>query len=633
MPYDSSEKRAFEISPSAFFAICAIAALVIAIAVMFSMGWFSGDLAENDMPIEELKPATSTEAELPTEIKQAWDQIDDPAKDGWDTEVFNENASGVLKKLAKIIATSERLTVDQLQPLLADNFSCSEMFPTTLEVGFDDGRSRVERATPGSGDRPNTDAEGLARSLQSLLAVLGDAKKIKCNFKLFDIERGEGITATRQYVAISGRNSKGMVEQNATWQINWIDSAKDEPLIESIDVVNFEQVTYSNPNGPQFVDCTKSALDQNDCYESQFLRGMNHWFNRVQDTRYFYLLGTPGLATGDVNGDGLEDLYVCQEEGLPNRLFLQQPDGSAVESSAKWEVDWLHNSRGVLLVDLDNDGDQDLAVSTIGHLILAANVGGKFELRKILATDDDAMSLSAADYDNDGDLDIHVSVYFIKEALAGSSRGNTALGAVGRQFGDAAGGGRNTLFRNDIDDPADWSFTDVTDESGLGKDNGWYSFASSWEDYDNDGDMDLYVANDYGRNNLYRNDDGQFIDVADSGNASDLAFGMSVSWSDYDHDNLMDLYVSNMFSSAGNRVTRQLMHETQEVRDTLQRFARGNTLLRNNGDGGFDDVSETAGVTVGRWAWGSLFVDINNDSWDDLVVANGYLTTEDSGDL
>ena len=98
----------------------------------------------------------------------------------------------------------------------------------------------------------------------------------------------------------------------------------------------------------------------------------------------------------------------------------------------------------------------------------------------------------------------------------------------------------------------------------------------------------------------------------------------------------MDLYVSNMYSSAGGRIAFQRRFQDsadEEVRAQLQRHARGNTLYQNQGDGTFKDVSEVSGVTMGRWAWASHFVDLNNDSWEDLVVTNGFYTGEDSGDL
>ena len=96
------------------------------------------------------------------------------------------------------------------------------------------------------------------------------------------------------------------------------------------------------------------------------------------------------------------------------------------------------------------------------------------------------------------------------------------------------------------------------------------------------------------------------------------------------------MFVSNMWSSAGIRVTYQPQFKanaTAEVKERLQRHARGNTLLKNRADGTFEHVSSQADVELGRWAWGSKFVDLNNDSWEDLVIANGFITTDDSGDL
>ena len=203
-------------------------------------------------------------------------------------------------------------------------------------------------------------------------------------------------------------------------------------------------------------------------------------------------------------------------------------------------------------------------------------------------------------------------------------------------YHDAENGAANTLFKNTTKGTGNHSFIDVTDEAGLNINNSRWSFAASWEDYDNDGDQDLYVANDYGRNNLYNNDKGKFTDLASKTNSEDSASGMSVSWSDYDRDGNMDLYVSNMFSAAGNRITnqKQFKNSTQQsVRERFRRFARGNTLLRNTGQI-FQDTSLSAGVNMGRWAWGSNFIDFNSDTFPDLIVANGYLTSKsESGDL
>ena len=453
---------------------------------------------------------------------------------------------------------------------------------------------------------------------------------LRFEFTLFNIEQGSAWT-TRQYFSMWGPTSEGIREQNASWLIRW--KSGSPPQIDWIGVEEFEQVESRNGRGrPLFSDITASALEHNSSYSEQFLYGMNHWLSRIEDTRPITWFGTPGLAVGDVNGDGRDDLYVCQEWGLPNRLFLQNSDGTATDVAEQAEVDWLPSSRSALLVDLDNDGDQDLVVAMVGAVVLAANDGfGGFSLQSVLSTSQDTMALSAADYDGDGDLDLYVGSYMADLVLGEKRPQHVSVPTPDFIYHDANDGARNTLFRNQ----GDWLFRDVTAQVGLEANNRKHTLAAAWEDYDNDGDQDLYVANDYGRNNLYRNDGGRFVDVATESGAEDRASGMSVSWADFDRDGLMDVYVSNMFSAAGNRVMSQSRFKpnlSDSERARFRHFAVGNTLLRNLGRN-FGDVSQSAAVSMGRWAWSSNFLDVNNDGWEDLVVANGYMSTDDPGDL
>ncbi len=111
---------------------------------------------------------------------------------------------------------------------------------------------------------------------------------------------------------------------------------------------------------------------------------------------------------------------------------------------------------------------------------------------------------------------------------------------------------------------------------------------------------------------------------------------MSVSWGDINRDGRMDLYVGNMFSSAGSRVTQQESfqpHADPAQRSVYRRMAKGNSLFLQNETGQFVDISQRAGAQMGRWAWSSVFTDFNNDGWEDLIVANGYITAADSTDL
>jgi hypothetical protein len=588
------------------------------------------------------RPSTTTtsDATMPIGLKTTWDEIDNPAQDGWETEVLAQETEKQLKKLGALLVSSRQPKPAELGALVDQDFSCQPLLPADLQTVFDEGPLLVERAETDTESQASAGGfvgiEGLAEALRSLSKEFQDAEDARFKFKLFRIKSSGDSAVTRQHLALSGRTSTGTVEHHATWVMRWkLESENRIPKLQQIGVEGFERTIYRSQTGPLFSDCTQSALEANACFRQQFLFGMNHWLTRIRDVSY---AGNPGLAVGDANGDGLDDLYVCQESGLPNRLFLQNPDGTARDVSAEWGVDWLESSRSALLIDLDNDGNQDLIVGIDSNLIVATGDGQRFKIREVLPTDGYAMSICSADYDNDADLDLYVCILY--SAKESDSRIPVAAAGVSTDvFHDANNGGRNSLFRNDISGDA-WNFADVTKQVGLDTDNQRVSYAASWEDYDNDGDQDLYVANDYGRNNLFQNDTANaeranFIDVANQAAAEDRAAGMSVSWGDYNRDGKADLYVGNMFSAAGGRIAFQhrFKADSPTVQSQLQRFARGSTLFQNSGDGNFNDVSLTAEVNLGRWAWSSVFGDVNNDGWEDLIVANGFITTEDTGDL
>lgn len=586
--------------------------------------------------------------DLPVATSRDWKQLDNPEADGWTIEVVSERAKETLVQLGPWLAGDPKVNESDLLQLLAPSFTTDGFRPETLKTVALADEYRVERwSTEHNASSPAPDTfrwkgtAGWQSAIAHFHAPWSGAAQRRIEFKIFRALRDEQGLVTQQYVALSGNTSSGAMEQHATWEARWESDPKSKTLrLRSVDVLDFEQVT--SPQSERWlVEATPAILGGETSYREQLLRGLSHWIDRNQDLRYFSPLGNPGLAVGDVNGDGREDLYVCQEANLPNRLYIQQADGSAVDQSATWQVDFLEGSRCALLVDFDNDGDQDLAVAILGGVILASNEGQSFVIRAVLETNDDTTSLAASDYDLDGDVDLYVCVDYPNDYFASRRSVPAQGGAANRVYHDANNGGRNALFRNDVHHPsqaAAWSFANVTSEVGLDRDeqNQRYSWAAGWEDFDNDGDQDLYVSNDFGRNNLFINQDGQFSDQAAKAGAEDIASGMSAAWGDPNRDGHMDLYVGNMFSSAGGRITFQPEFKSNAdplIRQRLQRFARGNTLLLNQGDSTFHDASEEAHVTVGRWAWSSNFFDINNDGWQDIAVANGYLTAEDTGDL
>lgn len=647
---------------------------LVAIALRDSSPPTTADSTENrvgDSPTLDDRPADSPVAsrqkspswkivevgqDLPHQ--ENWREIDNPAADGWETEAQHLAIKKQLNKIGKKIL-DPRGTAEKLAPLLTSDFTCKEIVPKNRETAVQTALLTVERSSAQATSEDTTavagydsqgaatfsGAAGLLQAVRESLPFIDRAEELRFEFKIIGIDASDqsGSVPTEELFSLFARTEQGLIEQHATWRTVWaLEAGKQKPRLKSIVVTDFEQTTTHNTAAPLMSDCTEAALASNRSYREQLAYGVNHWLDRIPFRTMLNLFGMPGLAIGDVNGDGLEDVYLCQDPGIPNLLFLQQPDGTLRDVSREWGVDWIEDARSALLVDLDNDGDQDLIVAIRSGVVLASNEENqRFKLRDVLPISEDATSLAAADYDSDGRLDIYACVYKPDELLQTSS--GASMGAALPQFvlHDANNGAANTLFRNMIEPDASWRFLDVTEEIGLDVNNRRWSLAAAWEDYDNDGDQDLYVANDYGRDNLYRNDvdaEGRrrFVDVGDASHVESSAAGMAIAWGDYDRDGWMDAYVSNMFSSAGHRITTQARFKpdaSQEVRQRLQHFASGNTLLRNVGNGTFANRSQAARVAMGRWAWGNAFLDLDNDGWEDLIVANGYMTTDDTGDL
>ncbi|QDT69229.1 FG-GAP repeat protein [Planctomycetes bacterium MalM25] len=546
----------------------------------------------------------------------------DPNSTGWQTEAFNEAAGKRLKKLAASMLKPDGAARSDLKKLIAEGFVCGAFNPqedaeSVKLAGIGVRRTGAAIGTPLEG------LDGLLKAIQTLPTPTAD---FHVKFKIVGVQPGDGIVVTPAYVEGGGVSRQGRVQWKADWRCTWTTGKDATPLLSSIEVKNYEQVITPERSAPWFVDETAAVLGDEPSYREQMLQSMDYWAGRIEGRLGINRLGHHGLAVGDVNNDGREDLYVCQAGGLPNRLYVTQPDGTARDIAASAGVDYLDDSTCALLVDLDNDGDQDLVVVSVSAAVVLSNDGrAKFTAQAIIPECRNAFSLTSADYDGDRLPDLYVGRYWPSD----KTRGEIAIPVP---YYDAENGGRNMLLRN----TGEWRFEDTTDAAGLDESNTRFTMAAAWDDIDQDGDSDLYVANDFGRNCLYRNDGGRFVNTAVEAGVEDIASGMSVSFSDFDHNGHDDIYISNMFSSAGNRITYQGRYSERFGANSLakiQRMARGNTLFKNRGDGAFEDVSVSADVTMGRWAWGSLFADFNNDSWDDLVVMNGFITTEDSGDL
>ena len=387
-----------------------------------------------------------------------------------------------------------------------------------------------------------------------------------------------------------------------------------------------EETVVTAP-APFFREITAHAFKEADSFEQQLRRGIPYWRAHLDAASGIDVHGHNGIAVGDIDNDGVDEIYVCQPGGLPNRLYKNR-DGVLQDITDSAGVGVLDPTSSALFLDLRNSGLQDLIVLRPDGPLLFLNQGGaRFKRQqgafRFRTTPQGSFTgMAAADYDGDGLLDLYLCTYsFFRD-------GNQYRYPT--PYHDAQNGPPNFLFRNQPTADGSVHFFDVTESAGLNKNNNRFSFAPAWCDYNGDGQPDLYVANDFGRNNLYKNENGKFRDVAAEAGVEDIGDGMSAAWFDYDGDGLPDLYISNMWSDAGQRIVAEKKLSPIEA---WKRHAKGNSLYRNKGDGTFEETGAAQGVEMGRWAWSSDGVDFDNDGVPELFSTAGMLTNTSETDL
>ena len=342
----------------------------------------------------------------------------------------------------------------------------------------------------------------------------------------------------------------------------------------------------------------------------------------------------PGISVVDIDADGYDDLYIAVRQGR-NMLLHNGGDGTFTERAAQYGLDVEHHTAAALFADFDNDGDPDVFLGrTLAPSLYMVNENGHFASRDL---GDGILpflvaSISAADYNGDGLLDVYFSTYAARMLLAAAtsvSRDDSWGGELLADFlpADHARAlydlSRDRIGHLIHDAPGPPNV--LLDNLGNGRFEStaavWRNtLQATWADYDNDGDPDIYLANDFAANNLLRNDGGDLVDVTVESGAADPGFGMGATWADYDGDGRQDLYVTNMHSSAGRRITEA----AGQAGKTFAPLARGNSLLRN-GSEGFSLVADSP-VEDGGWGWGGQFLDFDNDGDLDIYALSGYYT-------
>lgn len=385
--------------------------------------------------------------------------------------------------------------------------------------------------------------------------------------------------------------------------------------------------------------------------------------NRLSDTSIsenrIYQNGS-GVAAGDINGDGLVDLYFASLEG-PNKLYKNM--GGFTFKDITREAGVAHNgyfSTGVVMSDVDGDSDLDLLVTSNRRIALYINDGsGKFELHDNsgLTKSNGGTTMALADIDGDGDLDLYLvnykqrsikDMYDIKdltqEKITEEIKGEYSLVSpfdnhftlfVNKgKLDPREHGARDQLFINDgngrfrqENNLEQRFFTSTGQPMGLAND---WGLTAKFQDVNNDNHPDLYVCNDFWSPDRFwiNQGDGTFKAIEKTAVRNYSYSSMAVDFSDINRDGNLDFFVTEMLSpdhqsKMQNSVTRSpYVGKTDDI--TSQPQFNKNSLYVNRGDNTFAEIAYYSGVEATDWSWATNFLDVNLDGYEDIIITTGY---------
>ena len=343
----------------------------------------------------------------------------------------------------------------------------------------------------------------------------------------------------------------------------------------------------------------------------------------------------PGLAWGDFDNDGDDDLFLVSAGGAlnlsTNQLLpceLYENIGNGKFQKYPGFPDLRIHGMGAAWGDFDGDGDLDLVVSGYNALYLFRNdlVDGKRKFTRIESFPNPKgfwTGVTWGDFDRDGHLDLYVCGYLkYAENEEDRVKGSDQLGAFVPYTLNPASyePGLNMLLHNN----RDGTFTDVASELGVTNPTG-RSLGALWHDFDDDGWLDLYVANDVSDNAFYHNTGGKFEEISHAAWVADYRSAMGLTAGDYDHDGDDDLYITHWVAQ------ENALYENHWADFNKTAIAQGKQLYPLR----FTDVNEMRGlgqVSLPFVGWGTEFADFDGDGWPDLIVANGSTIEEPNSD-
>lgn len=324
-------------------------------------------------------------------------------------------------------------------------------------------------------------------------------------------------------------------------------------------------------------------------------------FNQGND----FSVSLPFLASAiiDVDGDGVEELFLGGSKNTPDGLFAFKDNKLVAIEGALGITKGKTASMGSVVLDVDNDGRQDLLVAREDGIWLHRNDGKMFSTQKLDAKMPDdtlALSIAVADLNRDGAFDMYVAGYIRHELVEGQNIFREGYG------------GSSKLFINNGDN----TFTDMTEQAGLTYKHN--TFQSAFIDIDRDGNEDLVVAHDTGHVVTWRNKGDMSFERVSNPNSSEYSYPMGLGITDLGNDGLADFFFSNVGSTPPDFMIRGKLTE-QQISNWKW------ILFKNKGNFEFEDIAAKAKIADYEFSWGGVFEDLNLDGAEDLIVSENYI--------
>ncbi len=393
-----------------------------------------------------------------------------------------------------------------------------------------------------------------------------------------------------------------------SWK-HWLFWVELTPVVVLLALASFLGFFFYQANSDRYPDQTIASVPIFDEIELPFTH------------EYTIEKSLPFMASAiiDVDNDGIEEIYIGGGLLQNDVLYAYQPDGTFLDVSDKHNIgaDKNPESFGAAVLDVDNNGWDDLVIARENDVFISYNTNGQFEEQKLeLPFDEISAPLTVAlgDINNDGFVDMYIAAYI---------RNRYVKGQTG--FNDHEYGASSLIFQNN----GDGTFTDITESSGMTYIHN--TFQGNFVDLDGDRDMDLVVSHDTGQVRTWRNDtefdaasgeatsDIKFTNV-ENPNSQQFGYPMGNAIGDYNNDGLVDLAFSNVGNMGPlmNRIVRGDLTKDQVYNPDI-------ILFRNDGDFKFTDTAKETNIADYEFSWGMLFEDFNADGLQDLIISENYV--------